>query len=43
MQCNGIFSSVIKYMECIHFERLRSGVPKRVYAPYLPYDRRTQN
>ena len=26
MQCNGIFSSVIKYMECIHFERLRCGV-----------------
>ena len=42
MQCNGIFSSIIKYMECIHFERLRCGVSKHVYAPYLPCDRRTQ-
>ena len=31
MQCNGIFSSIIKYMECIHFERLRCGVSKHVY------------
>ena len=25
----------MKYMECIHFERSRCGVPKRVYAPYF--------
>ena len=37
MQCNGIFSPVVKYMEtikCIYFERSRCGVPKRDYAPY---------
>ena len=37
MQCNGIFSPVVKHMEtikCIYFEHSRCGVPKRDYAPY---------
>ena len=38
MQYNGTFSPVMKYMECIYFERSRCGVSKRVYAPYLPCD-----
>ena len=29
MKCNGIFTLVLKYMECIHFEHSRSVVPKR--------------
>ena len=30
MQYNGTFSPVMKYMECIYFERSRCGVLKRV-------------
>ena len=40
MQRYGIFSSIIKYMECIHLERLRCGVSKHVYAPYSVIDER---
>ena len=29
MKCNGIFTLVLKYVECIHFEHSRSVVPER--------------
>ena len=38
-----MFTQVMKYVECIHSQRSKCGVPKRVYAPHLPRDRRTQN